>query len=228
MSFDVRPALRERYGLTEDCCDRLFTYVEWIVGSPINLTAWSPDEIWRRGVFDALDIGRGMPQGALRALDIGSGAGFPGMVLAISRPDLDWILVDSRQRRVDFLNQVIDRLGLINVRAVAARAEQWIRQRPSERESYGVVTLRAVAPLSASIELGLPYAEVGGAVWIAHGSGANRAMAELKTFTDRLGGSVWEVVGHQEERCSVVIYKSSPTPPLYPRGANALGRPLRG
>ena len=225
MAFDPRQVLYEQYDLSDRVCDRLFSYVDAIETAPLNLTAWSTEDVWRRGVFDSLDIGQRMPTGRFRALDIGSGAGFPGMVLAIAKPDTDWVLLDSRHRRVDFLDNTVHRLGLANVQAVAARAEEWIRQVPHERESYGVVTLRAVAPLGASTELGLPYAARGGEVFIAHGPGAESALELVQPLMRKLGGAVLEVVQHADERCSVVIHKGSSTPTNYPRAAKSLGKP---
>lgn len=224
MGFEPGGALRDRYHVSDDQKEQLFSYVRLVQTAPMNLTAWSWDDIWRRGVFDALDIALRMPHGSGRALDIGSGAGFPGMVLAMVRPSWQWTLLDSRIRRVEFLEKTAQTLRLGNVRAVAARAEEWVSGQPDEARSYHLVTLRAVAPLGVSIELGLPFAALGSTVWVAQGPGGEAAVGALAPFIGQLGGQSGEVIDHGEGRLSVAIIKQRETPPEYPRRGKALGR----
>lgn len=221
--MDVRGTLRSHYQVGLKQIEQLFTYVALIEEAPLNLTAWSGDALWSRGVFDALDLGPYLEPGVEGpGLDIGSGAGFPGMVLAIAHPERSWLLMDSRIRRQEFLESVKDILGLSNVGVVQARAEQWIRERPERRESFEVVTMRAVAPFRPSLELGLPYVRQGGALVLATAMSKEDVEYEAD-FLTQLGGCMRQWVLHRDGRRTAVIEKCAGSPAKYPRSANRLG-----
>ncbi len=208
-------------GLRES--EQMFTYLELIEKAPLNLTAWKGDALWSRGVFDALDLNPCLESEVHGpGLDIGSGGGFPGMVLAIAHPERAWFLMESRVRRQEFLVSVKDRLGLSNISVVHARAERWIRENPERRESFEVVTMRAVAPFRVSLELGLPYVRLGGTLVLATGMSTEDLGYEAN-FVKELGGRIRDGVRHGDGRRTAVIEKCSATPAKFPRLAKRLG-----
>lgn len=224
MSIDVQAVLQSRYGVAAHQRERLFSFVQLVREAPLNLTAWTGEELWTRGVFESLDLGESLGAGsAIQALDIGSGGGFPGVVLAIAYPSWTWTLLDARARRVEFLRTATQKLELDNVKVVAARAENWIRETDS-RQGFQVVTMRAVAPLRVSLELGLPYVSVGGALLLAQGKSGRDDLLAAESFVVSLGGRVESWISHAPTRATVVVRKVRPTPLQFPRTAKVLGK----
>lgn len=155
-------------------------------------------------------------------LDIGSGAGFPGIPLAIVKPDKKFTLVDSLKKRVDFLSTVIEKCGLDNVRVFHKRAEEL-----DKKQKYGCVTARAVAPLNILCEYCLPFAEVGGIMLAYKGKKADEETEQAEKAIELLGGKVERkvyyklgVFGEESERALIIIRKVKETPEKYPRGGN--------
>lgn len=190
----------------------------------MNLTAWRGSVLWERGIHESLGLGAYLGADSGRAIDIGSGGGFPGMVLAIAYPGWRWTLLDSRRRRVEFLAAVVERLELGNVDLVAARAEEWIREDSTRREGFHVVTMRAVAPLDASLELGLPLVSLSGSLLLAAGTSGPEEMVQAQPWVEQLGGQVHEWISPAPAVQAVQVIKVAPTPEVYPRRAKALGR----
>ena len=125
----------------------------------MNLTAVTePTEVVTRHFLDCAALAPHMPQGG-RVLDVGTGAGFPGMPLAILCPETEFVLLDALRKRIDFLNEVIETLGLTNVTAVHARAEDFAKD---SRASFDMAVSRAVADLRTLSELAVPMVKVGG------------------------------------------------------------------
>jgi len=159
-------------------------------------------------------------------IDVGAGAGMPGLALAIALPDLRVTLLEATGKKVRFLDQAILELGLENVSTVQARAEEFGRI-PAQRERYDFAVARAVAPLRTLVEYALPFVKVGG-VFVAYK--AVEAEPETKSAQHAvsvLGGHVREIIpvelGDLEDvRRLVVIDKQAHTPGSYPRGG---GRP---
>ncbi len=220
---DILEALRD-WGLDTDTIEYLRVYAELVERAPINLTAFSPREFWRKGVLDALSwlplIDANEPNDAISAVDIGSGSGLPGMVLAIVRPRWLWTLVDSRNKRVDFLRGVVERLGLTNVSVVCERAEMWPRVDPTALAEFDVVTARAVARVMIAIELTVPLARLGGTVIIPLGESGYQELERNGAFVGRLGGAVQPLDRPWVAR----IRKVSSTPTEFPRQGSKLGR----
>ncbi|MFX4262963.1 16S rRNA (guanine(527)-N(7))-methyltransferase RsmG [Pelotomaculum propionicicum] len=168
--------------------------------------------------FKAVDVKTGA-----RVLDVGSGAGFPGMPMAIFRTDLQITLLEATEKRVKFLNMAITGLGLQNVKAVHARAEDFGRGNVF-RDKYDVVVSRAVAPLAVLAEYCLPHLKAGGVFIAMKGP---KTQEEIKTAQNALavlGGAVKEAVDIHlpctgDERVLVVISKIKATPDTYPRRA---------
>ena len=158
--------------------------------------------------------------GAASLLDVGAGAGFPGIPLAIAMPGTRVVLLDSLRKRVDFLNSVIEKLAL-NAEAVHFRAEE-AAHRPDLRERFDLATARAVAPLPVLAELTLPFLRVGGALVAYHGPKADEELPQCAKALRVLGGSRPEQVraaipGRDWDHRLVRVPKTRPTPPAYPR-----------
>ncbi len=155
-------------------------------------------------------------------IDVGSGAGFPGIPLAIMRPELRITLLDSLGKRVDFLNSVIDALAL-NAKAIHARCEDAGKQ-AMHRERYDIATARAVASLDVLSEWLLPFVKVGGRMLALKGPSAAEEAENADYALSVLGGKTSaifsaDIPGRDWQHKIVVINKLSPTPDKYPRKA---------
>ena len=153
--------------------------------------------------------------------EIGSGAGFPSLVLKILRPDLKFSLFESVGKKCEFLNVAVDKLGLKDVNIYNVRAEEASRDKKF-RDNFDCVTARAVARMNSLSEYCLPFVKVGG-VFIAYKSGDVTEIEEAKTAYKTLGGRCKEIVKYAlpkdyGERSIAVIEKLKPTPARYPRG----------
>lgn len=185
----------------------------------INLTAITePDEVKIKHFLDSCSAAELLPGGA-SVLDIGSGAGFPGLPLKIVRPDLTVTLLDSVNKKVAFVSDVVAELKLSGVTAVHARIEDF----PHKGE-YDAVVSRAVAELSTLAEYALPFVKIGGA-FIAYKSEKAESEAEAAASAiTLLGGRIREIreafVAAGLTRKLIIIDKIAPTPPKYPRGKN--------
>lgn len=184
----------------------------------INLTAIVEREevVYKHFVDSVLPIAL-LAQGA-SVCDVGTGAGFPGIPLKILRPDLRLTLVDSLQKRVTFLEAVKSELNLTDVRCVHARAEELGRS--VSRETFDVVTSRAVARLATLCEYALPLVRVGGC-FLAYKARAEEELAESGTALRILGGTLREARHYEYLDCRrtvLVVDKTAPTPKRYPRG----------
>jgi 16S rRNA (guanine527-N7)-methyltransferase len=157
------------------------------------------------------------------AIDIGSGAGFPGVPIKIIRPDLQIAFLEANQKKAAFLEQVVMELGFADARVLAMRAEDAGRDE-EHREAYALAFARAVAPLAVLMELALPLLAVGGTLAAPKGSAAGRELAEAENALQVLGGEVIDtlplaVEGRGPAPTLVLIRKSSRTPERYPRRA---------
>ena len=166
-------------------------------------------------------------------LDVGAGAGFPGLPLKIVCPELRLTLLESTRKKVEFLLHIAAVLGLSDVDIVWDRAEN-LGQNPHYRERYDVVLARAVAELPVLAEFCLPFCRIGGRFVAQKGVEAEREVAQAAPALERLGGVLREVKEvrlpeQRERRALVVIDKAAPTPSAYPRRAGIPAkRPLGG
>lgn len=178
-----------------------------------NLTAiTSPADVDERLVAASLALLSLLPSDAATLLDVGTGGGIPGIPLAIARPELRVTLLDATAKKVRFLEDVIQELGLSNASAVWGRAED-LGHDPTHRERYAVVTARAVARLVTLAEFTLPFARVGGVVLLPKGAGAQDELDEARYAVRILGGSARPLDGSTV----VVLDKQTLTAPAYPR-----------
>ncbi len=201
----------------------------------MNLTADDdPRLFWSRHVDDALLAARrveealGVPGRDVRLLDVGSGAGAPGLVLALLWPQTRVELLESHGNKCRFLERTARALGLTNLMVHHDRAEQFGRS-SARREQYDLVTARALAAMPVLAELTLPLARVGG--WVAAMKSADLGpeLAGAAEAIDRLGGAPQPLLMPYErpggKRCVVcLIRKSKPTPAKYPRRAGVPAR----
>lgn len=154
-------------------------------------------------------------------IDVGTGAGFPGLPLKILTPSLEVTLLDSLNKRVDWLNETIDTLGLKGVRAVHGRAEEAGRD-PAFRERFDFAAARAVADLRLLCELCLPFLKVGGRFLAMKGTDCgdevDKALPAIQVLGGRLEGRIDRLIPHTDVTHRVVLVeKTSPTPEKYPR-----------
>jgi 16S rRNA (guanine527-N7)-methyltransferase len=189
-----------------------------------NLTAIRDlDGIQVKHFLDSLTVLRVLPahQGAQRVVDVGTGAGFPGLPLKIVRPELRLTLVEATGKKVTFCQAVVDALGLNGVTLIKARAEE-LGQDPAHREKYDFALARAVAELPVLAEYLLPLLKPGGRAVAQKGEGGPAEALAAAGALRRLGGALEQVVpialpGIPEPRHLVVLKKISPTAPIYPR-----------
>lgn len=164
-------------------------------------------------------------------IDVGTGAGFPGIVLKILYSQIEVLLLDSLNKRVNFLNRVIDALGLKNIRAIHGRAED-IAHNNLYREKYDLCVSRAVAGLPVLSEYCLPFVRTGGAFVSYKASGCQQEICDAENAIRLLGGSLKNATEYTLEselvRIFVIIDKIKPTPSKYPRKAGIPSKePLR-
>ncbi|MFH1783581.1 MAG: 16S rRNA (guanine(527)-N(7))-methyltransferase RsmG [bacterium] len=210
---------------------------EW--GNKFNLTAISDEsEVLVKHFVDSLACATAFPVGralsGLRIIDIGSGAGFPGIPIKILEPSVNLTLLEASRKKGQFLKEVCQRLGLENVGTVHARAEA-LAHDAAHRESYDVVLARAVAPLIVLVEYSLGFLSKGGLLIAQKGPQAEQELRAAGKAIETLGGRVREVRTYKLEglgvpltRNLVVISKVGQTPARYPRRSGIpLKRPIK-
>lgn len=225
----------EKIGLdyTEEKVNNLISYLEFLIeyNSHTNLTAIrDPQDALEKHFLDSLLLVKLLREKSpKKAIDIGTGAGFPGMVLAIFNPDIEFTLMDSVGKKTKFLEQVKEKLSLKNVTVVNARAEDYINN--ENRESFDVGLCRGVNQLNVILEYMIPFIKVGGFFLAQKMAGTeeedkaenalNILKSEIKTIHK------YELPNYKDERLVVEIEKVGETDKKYPRRAGvALKRPL--
>ncbi|GAB4451150.1 MAG: 16S rRNA (guanine(527)-N(7))-methyltransferase RsmG [Anaerolineae bacterium] len=190
----------------------------------VNLTSiTAPDEIAVKHFLDSLSLYPLLAElpPTLALIDVGTGAGFPGLPLKLALPQLRLTLLESTGKKTAFLQHLIQVLHLTGVAILTARAEEAGR-RPDQRERYDVATARAVAALPVLAEYTLPFVKQGGLVIVQKGQHPADELKAAANALGILGGKVSQILpvtvpGLDAERHLVVIQKIKPTPPQYPR-----------
>lgn len=204
--------------------EQFTAYYELLIetNKTLNLTAITdPHEVAVKHMVDSLTALSPVFKQKAKVLDLGTGAGFPGIPLAIWRPDLQITLFDSLQKRLNFLQTVIDQLGLSSITTLHGRAEDMAHQQ-EHREAYDIVTSRAVARLPILLEWALPYVKVGGSVVALKGAIYEEEIKASDFALQTLGGTIDKVKTVslptlEDKRAVIYIKKVKNTPKKYPR-----------
>ena len=183
----------------------------------MNLTAITePSQVAKLHLLDSLSLLTVAELSGKRLIDVGCGAGFPGVPVKIACPGLRLTLLDSLGKRMNWLEQILPELG-VEAECVTARAEEAVQTR---REQYDFATSRAVARLNILLELTAPYVKVGGGVLAMKGSAAREELEEAKNAIRRLGLKLERVAEFPIDGTAhavILLRKVAPTPPQYPR-----------
>lgn len=222
MRDDTPQVAAEKLGLKfdQEKRERLDRYLDLLLetNKQFNLTAITDrDEAASRLIAESLAMLPLIPKRAARLIDVGTGGGIPGIVLAIMRPELQVDLLDSTKKKVAFLDEAAGALGLTNVRAFHGRAEEFGRD-PDFRDSYDVAVARAVARLATLSELVLPFVHTGGVAILPKGEAVYDELAEAEGAISELKGHLLPI--HQSDVNDVrfvVLRKQGRTPKPYPR-----------
>lgn len=195
---------------------------EW--NNKINLTAITEDrQILMKHFIDSLEVVKYINKNST-VIDVGTGAGFPGIVIAIYfKGDIKITLMDALNKRIDFLEEVTKELNLLNIEIVHARAEEF-GQKEKYRESYDYAVSRAVAPLNVLLEFDIPFIKVGGKCLLLKGTKLNEEIQESNKALENLNSKITNIykynyISDDEEynRNIVEITKEKETPNKYPR-----------
>ena len=194
----------------------------------INLTAITEEnEIILKHFVDSLTALKHVGEND-RIIDVGSGAGFPGIPIAIMMPNIKITLLDSLNKRINFLNEVKDKLALKNVETIHSRSEDCGKDK-KYREKYDVAIARAVANLSTLSEYLLPFVKLGGKMICMKGSEIEQEVINAKKAIKKLGGKIdliedFYLPGSDIKRNIIISKKINKTPDNYPRKAGTPGR----
>lgn len=214
----------------QDTADKFVGYMDGILewNEKINLTAIKDrDEFVVKHLVDSI-LCAGFPeyQNSESIIDIGTGAGFPGVPLAIISPDKDFVLADSLNKRLKVINDLTDGLGIYNVETVHGRAEELARNK-NFRENFDLCVSRAVANMAVLAEYCLPFIRMGGHLLAYKGPDVNEELKSAEKAIKTLGGKVLRIETtplQGYEHNIVVIEKMKKTPAKYPRKA---GTPVK-
>ena len=214
--------------LTDRQMQQFADYYQLLVATnrQVNLTRITEkNDVYLKHFYDSLTGALAEPRlqnEQLTLCDIGAGAGFPSLPLKIAFPQLKVTIVDSLNKRINCLQELVTKLGLTEVELIHDRAETFSAKKAAHREMYDLVTARAVARLSVLSELCLPAARVGGELVAYKASAADEELADAQEAIRKLGGQVQKEValtlpGTDEQRKIVIIDKITATPKKYPR-----------
>jgi 16S rRNA (guanine527-N7)-methyltransferase len=218
--------------LTGEQLEKFETYYREIIdwNKKVNLTRITDyEEVQIKHFLDSLTVLTVVPPGRdLKVIDIGTGAGLPGIPLKIVSPGIDLMLLEATAKKARFLEHLMQRLGLDKVQIATGRAEEMAHDN-RYRESFDVVLARALAPLPALVELTLPFCEVGGCCIAQKKGDIEKEVAQALKAVAVMGGGLKEVKpvllkDLKDKRFLIIIDKEKSTPPQYPRRP---GRPAK-
>ena len=201
--------------------------LEW--NEKINLTAiTNPEDVLIKHFYDCILFFKHneVPVGA-SLIDVGTGAGFPGLVLKIVREDLEVTLLESLNKRITFLNDVIEKCELKGIKAIHSRAEDGGKN-PAYREKYDIACARAVANMPVLMEYCTPFVKVGGKFIAMKGPSANEEVAlcdnAIRVLKMEKPQIICETLPNNDPRTFVIFKKISQTPPKYPRNSGNISK----
>ena len=207
--------------LSDEICSRLCEFGRAMVkqNEVMNLTGITEDApVAKLHLLDSLSVLCCADLAGKSIIDVGCGAGFPGVPVAIAAPDARVTLLDSLAKRMNWLETVLPQIGVENAECITARAEEAVATR---RESYDYATSRAVARLNILLELTAPYVKVGGKVLALKGAAAREELEEAKSAISKLGLKLEQVrefpVDDGTSHAVIVLRKVAATPARYPR-----------
>ena len=209
--------------LTEEQLEKFYLYMNILLKKKkkINLTAITNEkEIILKHFVDSLTINKYI-EDSKSLIDVGTGAGFPGIPIKILRQDLKITLLDSLNKRINFLNEVIEKLELKNIECIHGRAEEFGKNK-NYREKYDISTSRAVANMSTLSEYLIPFVKIGGKVLAMKGDKAEEELEEAKKAIKLLGGKVENIdnfylPNSDIKRSIIIIKKIEKTEMKFPR-----------
>ena len=206
--------------LPEEICQKLCDFGAAMVkqNEVMNLTAiTAPDQVAKLHLLDSLSVLCCADLKGKQIIDVGCGAGFPGVPVAIACPEAKVTLLDSLAKRMNWLDTILPELGVTNARTLTARGEEAVADR---REKFDFATSRAVARLNILLELTAPYVRVGGKVLAMKGAAAREELAEAKNAIKKLGLQLEEVRDFPVDGTNhsvIILKKVAHTPAQYPR-----------
>lgn len=236
--FDMLNEACQRMGLSfdESKYNKFIKYKdlvkEW--NEKINLTAITDDEeIIKKHFIDSIKVYKcDYVKDAKSIIDVGTGGGFPGIPMRIVKEDSSIVLLDSLNKRINFLNEVIEQLNLPDIRTIHGRAEDFA-QTPEYRQKFDLAVSRAVANLTVLLEFCLPYVKVGGCFVALKGPAIEEELKDAEVALKVLGGKVEEIIevdieGSDLKHNLLVVKKIKDTPKKYPRKAGMVTKnPIR-
>ena len=216
-----------RMELTSDQLSAFDLYARRLLEANLrtNLTSTRDrDTVYRRHFVESLALLRVLQERDLvrsPAIDVGSGAGFPGLPIKIARPDVDLTLVEATGKKARFLESIVAELGLAAVTVVDARAEE-LAHYPVHRGAFRLALARTLAPLPVLLELTLPFLSMEGVLAAPKGGAAQRELRESANALAELGGAIeaappMELAMDGPQQTVIIVRKTGPTPERYPR-----------
>ncbi len=221
--------------LTDEQIEQFFVYKELLLdwNEKINLTTIvAEQDVLIKHFVDSMSIACFLDVSGKKIIDVGTGAGFPGLPLKLLHHDIDLVLLDSLHKRVRFLEDVVDKLQLPEVRCVHMRAEEGGRDE-AYREQFDISLSRAVANLASLAEYCLPYVCVGGTFVAMKGPDVGEEMKEAQNAIGLLGGEISDMKtvhlpSSDIQHSIIFVKKIRQTPPKYPRAAHKVSKsPLK-
>lgn len=215
--------------ITEEVMNKFDIYINFLIeyNEHTNLTAIKDyKSILLKHFFDSLMLEHYFDfKNTKRILDIGTGAGFPGMILAIMHPEVEVTLLDSNNKKLKFLELLAEKINIKNIKTVHERAEDYINY---ERQKFDVVTSRAVSDLEILSELSIPFLKIGG-YFIPLKGKIDDELNRSKEIIKLLGGNIknifnYELIKENSTRNIILIEKVSDTPNKYPRNYSQIKR----
>ena len=222
----------EKNNINENCdAQKFYQYMKLLLdwNEKINLTAIKDEkEFLVKHFVDSLSINKHV-EPKMKLIDVGTGAGFPGLPLKLFYEELSVTLIDSVGKKINVLNDIISKLDLKNIEAIHTRAEDFAKE---HREKYDIAVSRAVANMNTLVEYLIPFVKVDGKIICMKGPNFDEELEESRKAINVLGGTIEKVesffIDEELERNIVIIRKVKETPRQYPRGqAKPLKDPIK-